>query len=163
MGPAMLSCYYNTNCCSLQCIYNMLACMIQLGSKWLASSIFFLLCCFGNRDPPTQMSFLTSLLQLVTSAMQGGIVVSIMSITSPSTPIWVLFTQIVPRSHISQAQYQVASLITFSRRLCNVIHGPVMRFSGQILVTLIGQLYLVSMNTLCGNQKADQFLIVVEL
>jgi hypothetical protein len=28
-----------------------------------------------------------------------------------------------------------------------MIHGPVMRFSGQMLVTLIGQLYLVSMNT----------------
>ena len=44
-----------------------------------------------------------------------------------------------------------------------MIHGPVMRFSGQMLVALIGQLYLVSMNTLCGNQWPDQFLIVVQV
>ena len=94
------------------------------------ASIFFLLC-FGNRDPPTQMSFLTSPLQLVTSAMQGGIVASIMNITSPCTPIWVLFTQIVPRSHISQAQYQVATLNSIFKETlqhdswpCNEIQWP---------------------------------------
>jgi hypothetical protein len=55
------------------------------------------------------MSFLTSSLQLVTLA-RVGIVAGIMNIISPCTPIWVLFTQIVPRSHISQAQYQVATV-----------------------------------------------------
>ena len=94
--------------------------------------------CFRNKYPPPMISCLTSSSQLVTSTRRvigvGGSCNE--HHFSPTATLWVLFTQNSTKvTYFSSPVSGGRLLIAFSWRPNNAIHGPLMRFSGQMIVT----------------------------